>query len=146
MITKLKEQFKNFKSSYRGKQNKRVKKILGKSDWFSGVRHHVFIISTKSSCFVRSGIRTHAYKSRLRPERSALDRSAILTRTGLQVKFLVRKESYLAEQLESYLAELWTFLSPESLVIILITKLNGQFKNFKSSYQGKQQTTEENWA
>ena len=33
---------------------------------------------------VRSGIRTHAYKSRLRPERSALDRSAILT-TCLQV-------------------------------------------------------------
>ena len=30
---------------------------------------------------VRSGIRTHAYKSRLRPERSALDRSAILTCT-----------------------------------------------------------------
>ena len=29
--------------------------------------------------FVRSGIRTHAYMSRLRPERSALDRSAILT-------------------------------------------------------------------
>ena len=28
---------------------------------------------------VRSGIRTHAYISRLRPERSALDRSAILT-------------------------------------------------------------------
>ena len=28
---------------------------------------------------VRSGIRTHAYMSRLRPERSALDRSAILT-------------------------------------------------------------------
>ena len=28
---------------------------------------------------VRSGIRTHAYKCRLRPERSALDRSAILT-------------------------------------------------------------------
>ena len=28
---------------------------------------------------VRSGIRTHAYKSRLRPERSALDHSAILT-------------------------------------------------------------------
>ena len=62
------------------------------------------------------------------------------------MKFLVRKESYLAEQLESYLADLWTFLSPESLVIILITKLTEQFKNFKSSYQGKQQTTEENWA
>ena len=29
--------------------------------------------------FVRSGIRTHAYRCRLRPERSALDRSAILT-------------------------------------------------------------------
>ena len=28
---------------------------------------------------VRSGIRTHAYISRLRPERSALDHSAILT-------------------------------------------------------------------
>ncbi len=28
---------------------------------------------------VRSGIRTHAYNCRLRPERSALDRSAILT-------------------------------------------------------------------
>ena len=28
---------------------------------------------------VRSGIRTHAWKTRLRPERSALDRSAILT-------------------------------------------------------------------
>ena len=29
---------------------------------------------------VRSGIRTHAYISRLRPERSALDHSAILTK------------------------------------------------------------------
>ena len=29
--------------------------------------------------FVRSGIRTHAFRRRLRPERSALDRSAILT-------------------------------------------------------------------
>ena len=28
---------------------------------------------------VRSGIRTHAGRTRLRPERSALDRSAILT-------------------------------------------------------------------
>ena len=28
---------------------------------------------------VRSGIRTHAHESGLRPERSALDRSAILT-------------------------------------------------------------------
>ena len=44
-------------------------------------RLHVFIILIKSKCAVRSGIRTHAYKSRLRPERSALDRSAILTCT-----------------------------------------------------------------
>ena len=29
--------------------------------------------------FVRSGIRTHAHRSGLRPERSALDLSAILT-------------------------------------------------------------------
>ena len=29
--------------------------------------------------YVRSGIRTHAWKTRLRPERSALDHSAILT-------------------------------------------------------------------
>ena len=32
----------------------------------------------KKKC-VRSGIRTHAWRTRLRPERSALDRSAILT-------------------------------------------------------------------
>ena len=36
------------------------------------------VICAKSPC-VRSGIRTHAYISRLRPERSALDHSAILT-------------------------------------------------------------------
>ena len=33
--------------------------------------------------FVRSGIRTHAHRSGLRPERSALDLSAILTHTTL---------------------------------------------------------------
>ena len=37
----------------------------------------------KKKVYVRSGIRTHAYKSRLRPERSALDRSAILTARSL---------------------------------------------------------------
>ena len=36
---------------------------------------------------VRSGIRTHAYKSRLRPERSALDRSAILTTTTINALY-----------------------------------------------------------
>ena len=37
---------------------------------------------------VRSGIRTHAYKSRLRPERSALDRSAILTSWDMLWKYV----------------------------------------------------------
>ena len=39
--------------------------------------------------FVRSGIRTHAHRSGLRPERSALDRSAILTliKWGLKLCF-----------------------------------------------------------
>ena len=40
-----------------------------------GVRVYVSI----SKHVVRSGIRTHAHRSGLRPERSALDRSAILT-------------------------------------------------------------------
>ena len=35
--------------------------------------------SRKQKYFVRSGIRTHAHRSGLRPERSALDLSAILT-------------------------------------------------------------------
>ena len=52
-----------------------------KIDCFNSLRLHIFIILTKRKCTVRSGIRTHAYKSRLRPERSALDRSAILTHT-----------------------------------------------------------------
>ena len=33
----------------------------------------------EKNVIVRSGIRTHAWRTRLRPERSALDRSAILT-------------------------------------------------------------------
>ena len=35
--------------------------------------------------YVRSGIRTHAYISRLRPERSALDHSAILTKKNVVI-------------------------------------------------------------
>ena len=42
----------------------------------SSVREGVIIIAKD---IVRSGIRTHAGRTRLRPERSALDRSAILT-------------------------------------------------------------------
>ena len=40
----------------------------------------------KGYCIVRSGIRTHAYKCRLRPERSALDHSAILTAWMLSIQ------------------------------------------------------------
>ena len=47
---------------------------------------------------VRSGIRTHAYKSRLRPERSALDRSAILT-TCFQIIDLVFLKKLFSNQL-----------------------------------------------
>ena len=36
---------------------------------------------------VRSGIRTHAYSCRLRPERSALDHSAILTMSITHIYF-----------------------------------------------------------
>ena len=35
---------------------------------------------------VRGGIRTHAWRTRLRPERSALARSAILTGTEVELK------------------------------------------------------------
>ena len=56
---------------------------------------------------VRSGIRTHAYKSRLRPERSALDHSAILTpqphNTNFSIYYLTldhRFDSYRALFLE----------------------------------------------
>ena len=40
---------------------------------------------------IRNGIRTHAYKSRLRPERSALDRSAILTTCFQIIDFVFKK-------------------------------------------------------
>ena len=41
--------------------------------------HKGNVLAIKKKVFVRSGIRTHAHRSGLRPERSALDRSAILT-------------------------------------------------------------------
>ena len=43
------------------------------SDWLKGCWQNTW------KDFVRSGIRTHAHRSGLRPERSALDLSAILT-------------------------------------------------------------------
>jgi hypothetical protein len=39
----------------------------------------IVLQDTRKILLVRSGIRTHARKTGLRPERSALDRSAILT-------------------------------------------------------------------
>ena len=78
----LDEQFKNFTQFSTSVRTNGWKKWRQKS--YIGTHR-------PSSCFdwyikrnrwdVRSGIRTHAYKSRLRPERSALDRSAILTCT-----------------------------------------------------------------
>ena len=41
---------------------------------------------------VRSGIRTHAHRSGLRPERSALDHSAILTFLLIEVRTRIRFE------------------------------------------------------
>ena len=64
-----------------------------------------FIILAKNRWIVGSGIRTHAYKSRLRPERSALDRSAILTCAWPEAKSSVRNESYFGK--------LWTFNCPQ---------------------------------
>ena len=54
---------------------------------------------------VRSGIRTHAYKSRLRPERSALDRSAILT-SVYQPKMMLYQ--YQLSNEEAYIIHCWT--------------------------------------
>ena len=48
--------------------------------WFPCKSSTFLAVPFSKGTFVRSGIRTHAGKTRLRPERSALDRSAILTR------------------------------------------------------------------
>ena len=45
--------------------------------YWTPVQDYIDIFCLKK--YVRSGIRTHAWRTRLRPERSALDRSAILT-------------------------------------------------------------------
>ena len=50
--------------------------------WYSHCSAAVLLVISINKCkshVVRSGIRTHAHRSGLRPERSALDRSAILT-------------------------------------------------------------------
>ena len=49
------------------------------------------VLEQKKGLAVRSGIWTHAYKSRLRPERSALDRSAILTTLFLVTDIYIDK-------------------------------------------------------
>ena len=75
----------------------------------------IFIMLAKSTWLVRSGIRTHAYKSRPRPERSALDRSAILTCTWPS-----DKKSFVTK--ESSLAKLLTFLPPDGRLSVLAPK------------------------
>ena len=50
------------------------------AEWFS--KDNVFAIEIYKTV-VRSGIRTHAHRSGLRPERSALDLSAILTMSSV---------------------------------------------------------------
>ena len=84
LIATLDEQFKNFNSTHQWKQT--AENNAEKNDCCNSVRPYVFII--KRGWNVRNGIRTHAYESRLRPERSALDRSAVLTYTWLNVKSL----------------------------------------------------------
>ena len=59
---------------------------------------NIYFESQSKFCTVRSGIRTHAWRSRLRPERSALDHSAILTPASshlLMVYFKIFDNIYL---------------------------------------------------
>ena len=98
--------------------------------------------------YVRSGIPTHAYKSRLRLERSALDCSAILTCTWPQAKYV--KSSHPRDQtIDETLRGIskhyfnnkkWKLFC----MIILIARLDEEeFKNVKSS-QLRDQTIEGN--
>ena len=48
---------------------------------------------------VRSGIRTHAHRSGLRPERSALDHSAILTHDERSDKGEIRQQNLRGEDM-----------------------------------------------
>ena len=66
--------------------------------------------------FVRSGIRTHAYRSRLRPERSALDHSAILTRThpNTNEKLIGDQSMSVANMAELLLKSFLVYQSPKS--------------------------------
>ena len=54
-----------------------LKKVIREEMFYFPTENDVLLFGRKR--FVRSGIRTHAWRTRLRPERSALDRSAILT-------------------------------------------------------------------
>ena len=66
---------------------------MKKSDWFKSCDLIKMRGRKKTEeKTVRSGIRTHAYNSRLRPERSALDRSAILTCDDITTEYQLSKE------------------------------------------------------
>ena len=62
----------------RRKKKKEKRKLIGYLN-FSGDALLKKLSNILGKKFVRSGIRTHAHRSGLRPERSALDHSAILT-------------------------------------------------------------------
>ena len=76
------------KRKIRWKLSVKRRRILGISDSVQNSieihrKYKMRVVSLnfdKNNFHVRSGIRTHAYISRLRPERSALDHSAILTK------------------------------------------------------------------
>ena len=57
----------------------RVMRRLSKLKFLQKMIQSSRVVSIKRESLVRSGIRTHAQRTGLRPERSALDRSAILT-------------------------------------------------------------------
>ena len=80
----------------------------------------------KNGKAVRSGIRTHAYKSRLRPERSALDRSATLTT-------LMPIINYLQQQTGQF--TVWTNDKQNSGLINFIPESRLQFVQIQTIYR-----------
>ena len=72
--------YEQFKSSKSWHQTEQTTEENVETEWLFQQRPtSCFKYITKNRWIVRSGIRTHAYQGRLRPELSALDRSAILT-------------------------------------------------------------------
>ena len=78
---------------------------------------------------VRSGIRTHAWRTRLRPERSALDRSAILTSEDSYHKFNTWSQAHLKSRsrfISGILYASCLLLKYTIKVTVTITTRNGE--------------------